>query len=306
MQFKTNHASVIEEEILKTLLYSDIFDYPLTKEEILTFSKLKKFQIDVALTTLIETGQINTKQGYYFLDGRKNIVTIRKKRKVYSSLLWNQVAWTTFLLSKLPFIRMLTITGSLAVNNARSKNDDIDLFIVTKKNRLWISRILVVLFMLFAKKKNVFLCPNYLITEDEKNLEISSKNIYTARELVNMVPVFNHKLYLEFMRKNNWISEFFPNFDSQTKIIPKKTPTHPSRFIFLLKRVGEKILGLSIFNALDSFEMHRTSKKLQNISSANAENHFSKNCCKSHLNGHGNRIKKALVLKMKKQKFFTP
>jgi len=44
----------------------------------------------------------------------------------------------------IPGLRMVGIGNSVSMNSA-SKNSDIDLFIVTDKNRMWLVRILVTL-----------------------------------------------------------------------------------------------------------------------------------------------------------------
>ena len=47
---------------------------------------------------------------------------------------------------------MVSVTGSLAMNNASSQQDDIDLLIVAARNRVWLTRGLVLLLARLARK----------------------------------------------------------------------------------------------------------------------------------------------------------
>ncbi len=59
----------------------------------------------------------------------------------------------------IPFIRTVAVTGSVAYGSA-TKWDDIDLFIVTKRNRLWISALLTL--VLVRLNKLLILRPPHL------------------------------------------------------------------------------------------------------------------------------------------------
>jgi predicted nucleotidyltransferase len=114
------------------------------------------------------------------------------------------------LLIKFPYVRGIGISGSLSKNFA-DENSDIDLFIITKKNRLWIARTLMHLFkkLTFLVNKQHYYCMNYYI--DEQQLEIVEKNIYTAIEVVTLIPLQGDGAFASFYSANAWTKDYLPN-----------------------------------------------------------------------------------------------
>src|SRR5258706_253206 len=70
-----------EQAILKTFLYSDIFDFPLTRDELWRFlisdKKMSKESFDTSLQGL--SGMIVFKNGFYSLKGKEHNILKRKK-----------------------------------------------------------------------------------------------------------------------------------------------------------------------------------------------------------------------------------
>jgi hypothetical protein len=65
--------------------------------------------------------------------------------------------------------------------------------------------------VLFTKLigKRETLCINYLV--DENNLGIRDKNYFTAVQIVQMMPVYDHGLQEKLIEENPWIFKFLPN-----------------------------------------------------------------------------------------------
>jgi hypothetical protein len=125
---------------------------------------------------------------------------------------------------------MICITGSVAAFNA-SKSDDIDFFIVTEKNRVWITRLLVVLILklsgLYRTDADAAekICPNLFIDETCSEWSKDQRNIYVAHEIALMHPIFyRDNAYFDFLKANSWVKDFFdmPAIHSETK--PKFRP----------------------------------------------------------------------------------
>jgi hypothetical protein len=284
----------LKDAIFKTIVYSDLFSYPLKLKEVhkyLDSIKCSYKTIIIALDNLVTSGKIAKTKKYYHLPSRESLVRIREQRVIFSKYLWRRTLFYSSILKYLPFIKMISITGALALNNAK-ENDDIDLFIITNKNRLWIARIFVVIVMKFGFLRKDHLCPNYLISEE--NMKISTENMYTAREIINMIPVYSKDDYFKFIKYNSWIKNYFPNF----KPITTNFQLKKSKIFSMVKKIAEMALKNPIFSLLDIFEMKRTSEKLSKMSTNEAENIFLRNCCKSHLEGHGNRIMKSYAMKI--------
>jgi predicted nucleotidyltransferase len=114
------------------------------------------------------------------------------------------------LISQFPFVRSVMASGSLSKGYADEKSD-IDFFIVTIPNRLWIARTLLVLYKrVFLLNSHKYFCVNYFV--DEKHLGIEEKNLFTATELATVLPLYGSKQYHELHQSNAWLKSFFPNF----------------------------------------------------------------------------------------------
>jgi predicted nucleotidyltransferase len=207
-----------KQAVLKTLQYADLFNYPLKEEEI------KKYLIkkvgDKNLKEILKSAkEINNLSDFYFLKGRKNLVEARKKREKESLIKIEKAKKISLLLSKIPSVLLIAISGSVAVKNAK-KEDDIDLFIVTEEKTLWTTRFLMILILKILGQyrsrgeKNVKdkFCLNMFLTD--KNLQFSKnkRNIYTAREICQILPLFQRdKTYFKILFKNIWVKDFLPN-----------------------------------------------------------------------------------------------
>ena len=191
------------------VLYHNLFDYPLS------FAELIKWQEGKSITGI--TG-ITSKNGFYFLEGRESLIYQRLLRKRISTKKLEIALNATRLLKIIPTIKMIAVTGSLAMGNSTDESD-IDLMIITSKNTLWITR-LCVYCMLYAiryklrrprvKNERDALCLNMWL--DESDLVFRSRNLYTAHEIAQIVPLVNkNKTYEKFLWKNKWILNWWPN-----------------------------------------------------------------------------------------------
>src|SRR3989304_10250837 len=227
----------LSQSILATLTYHDIFDYPLTQQEIHNYLiKIRANPIAVRreLNKLFLTGKVSSKNGYIFLRGRSKIVKLRKLREKYSLLKIKRAQFFARILKVVPSLKLVAISGALAMENSH-KNDDIDLVLITSKNTLWTTRfvanILLVPFKRDVKGQKVAdrACLNVLI--DESDLKISPQNLYLAHEICQMKPIWDRdKTYRRFIDANKWIYKFLPNWQVNFGVVDhrsekKKLPT---------------------------------------------------------------------------------
>lgn len=115
---------------------------------------------------------------------------------------------------------MIAVTGSLAMENC-SEDSDIDLLIITKKNSLWLTRILVYILLNASgqllrkprvKNERDALCLNMWLDESDLIWRRNDRNIYTAHEMAQITPLFNKgKTYEKFINQNKWILDYWPN-----------------------------------------------------------------------------------------------
>lgn len=201
----------VTHDILKTLAYFDHFSYPLTIEDLCLFAcqNYDPSEIERAVNELISRGIIFRFKQFYSLQNNRALVDKRLKgnRMAIQQLVIAEKA--ARLLSRFPFVVAVAVSGSLSKYYA-DENTDIDFFIITKANRLWIARTFMHLFkkLTFLIGKQHWFCMNYYV--DEEGLEIPEKNIFTAMEIVTLLPMQGFGNFKNFNEANQWTKDYFP------------------------------------------------------------------------------------------------
>ena len=202
----------LENAILETLVYSDIFDYPLTADELHRFLGVSasRQNIKPCAATMKD---VSLKDGYYFLASRDEIVDLRKRRETVSRKVFKRAMFYGRILGALPFVRMVALTGSLAMLNL-SKNPDMDFMLVARHGRVWTARAFAILLGKIARLFGDTICPNLIISEH--SLEWPLHDLYSARELCQMIPIAGSDFYLRLFAANSWVESFLPNANPKT------------------------------------------------------------------------------------------
>jgi predicted nucleotidyltransferase len=198
--------------ILATLAYFDMWDYPLTYGEIFLFLENKYGQHDFseALDYLVANKLVFHFDRFYSLKNDYMIAVRRNKGNKKAAELIAKAKEVGAFLIKFPYVRGIGISGSLSKNFA-DESSDIDFFIITEKDRLWLARTFMHIFKKFTflvgKQHNY--CMNYYI--DEAQLQIVEKNIYTAIEVATIIPLEGDLTFEGFYKANAWSCDFLPN-----------------------------------------------------------------------------------------------
>ena len=202
------------ENIKRTLLYYEIFDHPLTLEELFYLfprNSLTKPEFTDRLRGLTANGSLSLFDGYYTLPSLPpGSVELREKREKLAVRRMRIARLMSQMIRRFPFVRGVFLSGDLSKGVAHEESD-IDYVIVTNSRRLWVCRTLLVLFkktILFNSKK--YFCLNYFVAED--NLLLEARNYYTATEIAHLKPLYNVEMFLRYMNANSWIKGFFPNY----------------------------------------------------------------------------------------------
>ena len=218
----------MEKAILKTLIYANIFDYPLKGYEVLKWlieEEATLIKIEKALNRLIKKKKIQIFKDYYFLKNKRQLIFKRLRRQKISKNLLLKAKILTQVLKIIPWIKLVGISGGLAVDNC-NKKDDIDLFLITDVNRIWLSRFFAtVIFDLLRVRRKVKMKPNqvsgkfcfYTILDDD-HLTQSFKDLYTAHEVLQMTLLWARGgIYTKYLSDNDWAFEYLPNWTSKVK-----------------------------------------------------------------------------------------
>lgn len=202
----------LRNDILKVLAYFDMFHYPLSEKEIILFlpNKSNRFSISNQLHQLTLDRIIFRFGDFYTLHDDLQLMHKRLagNKKAAADLL---IAYRiSKFLYRFPFVRAVSISGSLSKNFSDPKSD-IDYFIITSPGRLWIARTFLHLFkkLTFLSGAQHHYCMNYFI--DEEALVIEEKNIFTAIETVTLLPICGNGTQENFFSANRWTDHFLPN-----------------------------------------------------------------------------------------------
>ena len=244
----------LESSILKTLAYFDIFSYPLPASELREFcgQKLTDEEFRVVIKNLLAADCVFELNEFYSLQNDLSIAENRRKGNERAAQVFPRAFRIGRFLYKFPFVRGVAISGSLSKNFA-DKNGDIDFFILTVSNRLWVSRTFMHLFkkLTYVFGKQHSYCMNYYL--DETALEIEEKNVYTATEVKTLVPVAGSKTLEVFFEKNKWADEWLSNVKSKEKKIADPDSA--------IKRFFEWVLNNRMGETLDNYFFRVTTKR---------------------------------------------
>ncbi|HEY5600668.1 MAG TPA: hypothetical protein VIK81_01120 [Patescibacteria group bacterium] len=239
---------VVDQAIMQTIVYSDIFSYPLTLVEIHQFlieKSISKKLLKKHLSKLVSEAKIENLGVFFFLPKREKIVDVRIKRQKITRPKILVAKKFAGLISKIPSVIMIGLTGALAVGNSDSK-DDIDFFIVCQSNTVWLTRFLVTVVLTLlgqrrlpnSKKNKDKICLNMFI--DQNSLKFK-QSLYMAHEIAQLKPLFDRGIYRQIWTKNKWVFKYLPNFK---QLQHKDLPTIRYRFEFhdLTFIIWEKLL----------------------------------------------------------------
>ncbi len=276
--------------IVQTIAYADVFDYPLTPAEVHRYLPGVRATREAVEQALHDGGFLSGRQGYYTLPGRETLVEVRRERERQAARLWAYALRYGRAIAALPFVRMVAVTGSLAVDNVGDQ-PDIDYLIVTAPGRLWMVRAMALAVRRLAALQGVELCPNYLITQDA--LAFPDRNLYAAHELAQMVPLYGAEVYHQILQANRWKEQFLPNATGLPPVCARLN-SHRRDPQPVIRRVLEGALRTAPGAWFERWEMDRKIRWLTQEQAGSCESRFAADYCKGHKHSHGQRTELAL------------
>ncbi len=234
----------IKQSILATLAYFDIFDYPLTQLELGRFlyaedgGKWKDTEVAEQLRHLENIHQLRHKEGYYFLFGREEIVDRRQRNIWFIERKMKKAIRGVKKLAHIPFVRAVFVCNTVSGVGIDEKSD-IDVFIITKKGRIFLARAIATLYLsLFnlrrtKRKVKDKICLSFYVADDNLNLQgislpdlsgvasakidlsgvaLAKPDIYLMYWLAQLIPVYDPDNLLSSLQKaNTWVKKYLPN-----------------------------------------------------------------------------------------------
>lgn len=287
--------------ILQAVLYFDIFKYPLKEAEILENCcvQIRAEELKVLLSELLTYGYLKQVKDYFMPHWADvDNVPRRENGNARADEMMKEAYARSRKASRLPFIKGLCISGSLSKNYFDDKSD-VDFFVITKANRLWICRSLfVVFYKLLRESKKKFYCLNYFISEAD--LRIDDKNVFVATELAHLIPTFGYEQYKQLLKSNLWYKDWIGNkteHDGKGCIEEKKG---------FGKRLIEGFFAGSFGNWCDEFLQKETARRWEKRHSGDIDKkqfevryRSRKHVAKRHEKGYQDKVLNALSEKIK-------
>ncbi|MBU4347671.1 hypothetical protein KKF23_03930 [Patescibacteria group bacterium] len=299
-----NNDKNIEKEtnkaIVETVAFFDLFDYPLIESELWRYCGVECGLEDLksALSNGgVLGGMIESLDGFYFLAGRREIIKTRQERRGYAQRKIKKAARVSKLFKLIPWIKMIAVGNIIGTDNLKDESD-IDLFIITEPERIWLARFFCASFAqllgLRPKKNNTRdkICLSFFVSEEAMNLEKlmldganipptplakggigALKDVYFIYWLTGLKPVYNKTgTYEKFMEANGWIKKYLPNLNLFVPLtpgfpVPGRAPLAASPWLRPASagkrfrgqaRSGAGKLGMTVINRLE-----QKAKKLQ-------------------------------------------
>jgi predicted nucleotidyltransferase len=241
--------------ILKALAYFDIFHYPLTAEEIQALADCDATTADAELQSLIEAGIVFAFDGFYALQDNPPMAAARRKANTLAAIRMKDAVRSAAIIARFPYVAAVAVSGSLSKNFADEKTD-IDFFIIAAPGRLWVARTFLHLLkkLSFVTGSQHLFCMNYFVDTDA--LEIAEQNIFTAVEVITLLPMHGPEVLQRFADANQWTVRFFPQPPMDTAM------ARPVKKGWLARMI-QKLLDGGSGNRLDQWLMKVTDRRWQ-------------------------------------------
>ncbi|WP_375175186.1 hypothetical protein [Pseudooceanicola sp.] len=254
-QLRETEQACLEEAILSTVAYRDVFGFPLTLEEIHRYLHWHGGSVTAVAAALEDSrlfaGRLETDGRYYCLAGRASILADRHRQDTRAHQALATARDVARQLAHFPHIRMIALTGSLAVRNCYD-GSDIDLLCVTSPGLMWQSRaFLLVAQRLDAMTRKRRICLNFFMSTDA--MRFDNRCMYTAQELAQMVPLYGREVYDSMRAENAWSADFLPNAIGAPPMAERMSVTARGA----VKSPCEKLAGTLLGPWLEPFERRR-------------------------------------------------
>tara|TARA_R110002049_G_scaffold290785_1_gene474394 strand:+ start:7242 stop:8147 length:906 start_codon:yes stop_codon:yes gene_type:complete len=279
--------------ILKTILYFSIFKHPLNKLELLKFSIISSEDaLNEQLSLLLQKGTIFKIGDFYTDHNDSSIIERRLIGNQRAKEIMPKAVKVSRRIAKFPYVECVCLSGALS-KGYYDDNGDFDFFIITKPNRLWIARTLLVfykkVFLLNSKK---YFCVNYFISSD--NLEIPEQNLFTATEIVTLIPLYGRDTFKAFLDANTWVLPYFPN-----KPITQTNTTRDTKknaVSQLIQKLLNGNFGLLVDKKLQKITLKKWVKKFKHLADEdfNIAMKSTRQASKHHPQNYQNKVTKRL------------
>ncbi|MFZ1626244.1 MAG: hypothetical protein WAT81_00385 [Candidatus Moraniibacteriota bacterium] len=245
---------MLKKAVLATVAYYDALECPLTEFEvwkhlIATRDEVSDHvptlgQVTLSLERLVQEGVISRFRGFVVLPHREIYIAQRICDEKYAVSKIKRAATLIHSLAWIPFVRMISLTGSLSMKRG-DQESDWDLFVVLEKGAIWRGRtVLSFILQVIGKRRHGRsienrACLNHFVTDG--SLEVAMRDYFSASEYRFMYSFIGRETERRFELANRWMARLKPTYQP-TEI--SNLWLHPtSRFQTKLQMLLEKMLS---------------------------------------------------------------
>jgi hypothetical protein len=227
-------TSTLEKALFNTLRYFDLFAMPVTAVQLwrsllidpdgssaLRWGGQQVWKLQEVQQTLRESAWLKERAvnvwGFYTLASSaaeaEALVRQRLHRHVLAQHKWRIVHRAGRLLARLPLVRMIAVSGSLALWNTK-ETSDLDLFVIVRRGRIWTARLMLLLAtQLLGRRRKYWegqapdkLCLNHYITDEALAMPLEVRSLYTAMLYLHAAPLSGLPVWRAWRKANeSWL-----------------------------------------------------------------------------------------------------
>jgi hypothetical protein len=226
--------------IARSVIYASLFDYPLTLEQ-LHRTLVESDQSAAEILAVYDGSEmlqhmIEFRDGYFFPVGRADLVAERGRREARSVAFLERHEVVLQLIAAIPYTRLVALSGSVAHLNLEP-NGDLDLFVITKGQRVWTVTVAVLLLAKLLHRRRA-VCANFILADSHLTLE--QPDLFTANQVIHLRPLIGADTLAAFVAANPFVKRTYPN--ATATLPPLATERAGSRALAALKSALEVVL----------------------------------------------------------------
>jgi hypothetical protein len=306
MNSENDKIKNIQRAIVETIVFFDLFDFPMTDFEVWQNVRIKCEYQEIRDELNKNIRYLETKNGFWFLKNRFFIIKTRMRRYNYTDKKFKRALKVSRVYKYIPWIRMIGIGNIIGAHNLK-KEGDIDFFIITEKNRIWITRFFCVLVVKFLNLRPKLgntkdkICLSFYMSEEKlslKDLMIKSSDLdfYFVYWLAGLVPIYDkNSTYKKLVSSNNWIKEILPNLSMKDGHYLREVKNKDSIFY---RNVIDMLVG-GLEKGFQKLSMKILPSNIKNIMNKSDGVIVNNHVLKFHLNDRRREFLQKFKLKLK-------
>ncbi len=283
---------LLQQQLHNTLLYFDMFDFAPTLLELEKWLITKKYstqklQLSTLQKALSNDPRITEKEGFFFINGRKQLVQKRKTKYNFTDKKWKHARPFLRLIALMPGVQGIWLTNSMGWGNAQ-KNSDVDLFIITAPGKIWTTRFFTTALMKIFQQRpheqdeEKAICLSMYLSANHLNIEtykIGKEDIHFTYWSNQIYPIYDTGQFEQFQGANPWLNDAFEKIEwihpIERRKIQLSWPEH-----FLKKAISL----IHIEKTLQRIQLHILPEKIKKMANEDNRVVINDNILKLHTN----------------------